>query len=35
MDAGEVVQIGDHDTLIGQGGLYSRLVTHQLSANTT
>ena len=32
MDAGEVVQTGDHDTLIGQDGLYSRLVAHQLSA---
>ena len=35
MDAGEVVQTGDHDTLIGVDGLYSRLVTHQLSATAT
>ena len=35
MDAGEVVQIGDHDTLIRQEGLYARLVTHQLSATAT
>jgi len=32
MDAGEVVQIGDHATLISEDGLYSRLVAHQLSA---
>ena len=35
MDAGEVVQTGDHDTLIGEDGLYSRLVAHQLSATAT
>ena len=35
MDAGEVVQTGDHDSLIREEGLYSRLVTHQLSATST
>ena len=35
MDAGEVVQTGDHDSLIREEGLYSRLVTHQLSATLT
>ena len=35
MDAGKVVQIGDHDTLIRQEGLYARLVAHQLSATAT
>ncbi len=35
MDAGEVVQTGDHDSLIREEGLYSRLVTHQLSVTST
>lgn len=35
MDAGEVVQTGDHDSLIREDGLYSRLVTHQLSVTST
>ena len=32
MDAGRVVQIGDHDALLREGGLYSRLTARQLSA---
>jgi ATP-binding cassette subfamily C protein CydCD len=35
MDAGEVVQTGDHASLIREEGLYSRLVTHQLSVTST
>ena len=35
MDAGRVVQVGDHETLLNQDGLYSRLVARQLSATAT
>ena len=31
MDAGKIVQIGDHDSLLQEGGLYSRLLAHQLA----
>lgn len=29
MDAGEIVEVGDHSTLLAQGGLYARLWAHQ------
>ena len=32
MDAGRVVQVGNHDALLREGGLYSRLTARQLSA---
>ena len=32
MDAGRVVQVGNHETLLREGGLYARLTAHQLSA---
>ena len=31
MEAGKIVQIGDHDSLLQEGGLYSRLLAHQLA----
>jgi ATP-binding cassette subfamily C protein CydCD len=31
LDAGRVVEQGDHDTLLAQGGLYARLVSRQLA----
>ena len=31
MDAGRVVEIGDHDSLLDRGGLYARLTAHQMS----
>jgi ABC-type multidrug transport system fused ATPase/permease subunit len=31
LDGGRVVQVGDHETLRAQGGLYARLVSHQLA----
>jgi ATP-binding cassette subfamily C protein CydCD len=31
MDAGRVAQVGDHDALLREGGLYSRLTARQLS----
>ena len=30
LDAGEVVEVGDHEALMASGGLYRRLVRHQL-----
>ena len=35
MDAGRVVQVGDHETLLHEDGLYARLVAHQLAATGT
>lgn len=35
MDAGRVVQVGDHETLLHEDGLYARLVAHQLAATAT
>ena len=35
MDAGGVVQVGDHESLLREGGLYARLVARQLAATTT
>jgi ATP-binding cassette subfamily C protein CydCD len=32
MDAGRIVQIGDHESLLEKDGLYARLLAHQLSA---
>jgi len=32
MDQGRIVQIGDHETLLQEDGLYARLLTHQLAA---
>jgi ATP-binding cassette subfamily C protein CydCD len=34
LDAGRVVEIGDHDTLLAKGGLYARLVGRQLAGVT-
>ena len=34
MEAGKVVEVGDHDSLLQTGGLYSRLLAHQLSTST-
>jgi len=34
MDAGRIVQTGDHDSLLREDGLYARLLAHQLSAAT-
>jgi ATP-binding cassette subfamily C protein CydCD len=31
LDAGRVVEIGDHDALLAHGGLYARLVGRQLA----
>ncbi|OLB05498.1 MAG: ABC transporter [Candidatus Rokubacteria bacterium 13_2_20CM_69_15_1] len=32
LDAGRVVETGDHETLLAEGGLYARLVSRQLGA---
>ena len=34
MEAGKVVEVGDHDSLLQTGCLYSRLLAHQLSTST-
>jgi ATP-binding cassette subfamily C protein CydCD len=34
LDAGRVVEMGRHHDLVDEGGLYARLVSHQLSAAT-
>ena len=31
LDAGRVVETGDHETLLARGGLYARLVSRQLA----
>ena len=31
LDNGSIVEKGTHDDLLGQGGLYSKLVKHQLN----
>ncbi len=35
MDTGRVVQVGDHESLLQEDGLYARLVARQLSATAT
>lgn len=34
MDAGKIVEEGNHDTLVGKGGLYARLAEMQFAAQT-
>ncbi|MEM9468022.1 MAG: ABC transporter ATP-binding protein, partial [Actinomycetota bacterium] len=32
LDGGHLIEVGDHATLLGSGGLYARLTAHQMSA---